>query len=69
MGVPPPPEPMIEAAEHLITRAERAHWRLSWLERLAHNARPSTAPPLTLTLHGLPTMLAYAYGFALLEAA
>ncbi len=37
----------------LATRAERAHWRLSWEQRLARNARPSTAPFLEITLHGL----------------
>lgn len=69
MGVPPPPEPMRAPTEYLITRAERAHWRLSWQMRLIRNARSSTAPPLTLTLHGLPATFASAYGFALLEAA
>jgi hypothetical protein len=51
------------------TRAQRAHWRLSWQERLARNARPSTAPQLTLTLHGLPATFANRYGLALLDAA
>jgi hypothetical protein len=60
---------MIATTEHLITRSERAHWRLSWQMRLIRNARPSTAPPLILTLHGLPATFAYAYGFTLLEAA
>ena len=69
MGAPPQPVLMAETTEHLITRAERAHWRLSWQERLARNARPSTAPSLTLTLHGLPTTFAHTYGFALLQAA
>jgi len=55
--------------EPVITRAQRAHWRFSWQQRLARNARPSTAPPLTLTLHGLPATFAHAYGFAHLEAA
>jgi hypothetical protein len=47
------------------TRAQRAHWRLSWKERLAHNARPSSAPPLAITLHGLPATFAKVFGFAL----
>ena len=55
--------------EPVITRAQRAHWCFSWQQRLARNARPSTAPPLTLTLHGLPATFAHAYGFAHLEAA
>ena len=53
----------------ILTRAERAHWRLTWDQRLARNACPTTAPPLTLTIHGLPATFANVYGFALLEAA
>jgi len=51
------------------TRSQRAHWRLSWNERLARNARPSTAPPLVITLHGLPATFANIFGFALVAAA
>lgn len=51
------------------TRAQRAHWRLSWNERLARNARSSSAPPLTITLHGLPATFAQFFGFALVAAA
>jgi hypothetical protein len=69
MGAPPLQEAPPGASEHMMTRAGRAHWRLSWQQRLARNARPSTAPPLTLTLHGLPATFAHVYGFALLEAA
>ena len=69
MGDPPQPVPMTDTTEQVITRSQRAHWRLSWQERLARNARPCTAPPLTLTLHGLPATFAHAYGFALLQAA
>ena len=50
------------------TRSQRAHWRLSWNERLARNARPSTAPPLVITLHGLPATFANVFGFALVAA-
>jgi hypothetical protein len=51
------------------TRAQRAHWRLNWNERLACNARSSSAPPLTITLHGLPAAFAQFFGFALVTAA
>ncbi len=51
------------------TRSQRAHWRLSWHERLARNARPSTAPSLAITVHGLPATFARAFGFALVAAA
>jgi len=69
MGMTPAKEPRALPTKHVMTRAQRAHWRLNWQERLARNARPSTAPPLTLTLHGLPATFAHVYGFALLEAA
>ena len=51
----------------IITRAKLAHWRFSWDQRLARNARPATAPSLTITLHGLPPTFAQAYGFALFQ--
>lgn len=37
-----------------LSRAQRAHWRLSWAERLARNARTSAAPSISITLFGLP---------------
>ena len=55
--------------EKIMTRAERAHWRLSWGQRLARNARPTDAPRLIVTLHGLPATFASAFGFDLLATA
>jgi len=69
MGATPLQEPSTGTKEQVMTRAQRAHWRLSWHERFVRNAPPSTASQLTLTLHGLPATFANAYGFALLEAA
>src|SRR5260370_1446284 len=46
-----------------------AYWRLSWEERLTRNARPSDAPRLVVTLHGLPTTFAHSFGFDLLATA
>ena len=54
---------------HVITRAQRAHWRLSWDERFARNRRTSTAKPLSITIHGLPATFATVYGFPLLSVA
>ena len=51
------------------TRAQRAHWRLSWKQRLERLARPSPAPPLEVTLHGLPVSFAQAFGFDVVMAA
>jgi hypothetical protein len=53
----------------LETRAQRAHWRLSWEERLARNARPPTAPSVEILLHGLPTPFIQSLGFAVRQAA
>jgi hypothetical protein len=55
--------------EKIWTRAERAHWRLSWDQRLARNARPADAPRLIITIHGLPATFASAFGFELLATA
>lgn len=57
------------STEKIWTRAERAHWRLSWEQRLARNARPEDAPRLIVTLHGLPATFATAFGFDLLATA
>jgi hypothetical protein len=51
------------------TRAQRAHWRLSWKERLARNTRPPTAPTLSITLHGLPATFVQSFGLPVLQAA
>jgi hypothetical protein len=37
-----------------LSRAQRAHWRLSWQERLAGNARAPTAAQVTIRLFGVP---------------
>jgi hypothetical protein len=50
------------------TRAERAHYRLSWQQRLAHNARPSLAHALTVTIYGLPAAFAQYVGVSLVTA-
>jgi hypothetical protein len=40
------------------SRAQRAHWRLSWQERFARNARANTTDRITITLFGLPETFA-----------
>ncbi len=67
---PSPTQPSTTVlSETVLTRAERAHWRLSWEQRLARNARPSDSPRLFVTLHGLPATFASAFGFDLLATA
>jgi hypothetical protein len=61
--------PLVLSSEAVLSRAQRAHWRLSWPQRLARNARPSTASSLTITLHGLPATFASSFGFDLLATA
>jgi len=60
------PPPVTSRTSDIFTRAQRAHWRLSWEQRLARNARPSNAPRLVVTLHGLPATFARSFGFDLL---
>jgi hypothetical protein len=55
---PPAQSPPIR----LISRAERAHYRLSWAERLARNARSKTAPEVSIKLFGIPDAFATALG-------
>jgi hypothetical protein len=69
MGATPGQEQAKASRDHVITRAQRAHWRLSWDERLARNTRKASASPLTVTIHGLPASFANIYGFGLLFAA
>jgi len=69
MGAPPMGQQTDAINAPVMTRATRAHWRLSWDQRLARNARPATARPLTVTIHGLPETFTHIYGFALPEAA
>jgi hypothetical protein len=63
-------EEMMEVQpSHVQTRAQRAHWRLSWQERMARNALPSTASRLEVTLHGLPAAFAEYFGLDVVTAA
>lgn len=41
-----------------LSRAQRAHWRLSWAERLARNVHAKTSPNISITLFGVPPVLA-----------
>ncbi len=40
------------------TRAQRAHWRITWHERMTRNARLASASLLQVTIYGLPAALA-----------
>jgi hypothetical protein len=45
-----------------FTRRQRAHWRLSWAERLARNAVSSLSPFVSITLFGIPNSFAESIG-------
>jgi hypothetical protein len=51
-------------AEVILSRAQRAHYRLSWQERRARNARVSTAGQVTIRLFGVPESFATSLGLA-----
>ena len=51
-------------ADVILSRAQRAHSRLSWEERLARNARPPTAGQVTIKLFGIPEAFAASLGLA-----
>jgi ribose 1,5-bisphosphokinase PhnN len=69
MGAPSSENHPGATSEQIITRAQRAHWRLSWQERSARNARPLSAPALHVTIHGLPASFANVFGFGLVKEA
>ena len=62
-------EPLPTRCETVQTRAQRAHWRMTWQQGLARNCRPSSAPVLTITIYGLPPAFAHSVGISLLTAA
>jgi len=48
----------------ILSRAQRAHSRLAWAERLARNARTETSGQVAITLFGIPADVATSLGFA-----
>jgi hypothetical protein len=65
----PPPEPPVEQDETVFTREQRAHYRLSWSQRLARNARLSDAPRLSVLLYGLSARFFETFGSSAQPAA
>jgi hypothetical protein len=53
----------------LLSRAQRAHRRLSCAQRLERNARLLFDSPFTFILHGLSSLFAQEYGFSLKKTA
>src|SRR5216683_1586295 len=46
----------------VFSRAQRAHWRMTWPQRLARNARPAGAPPVKIIVYGLSSVFAQMLG-------
>jgi hypothetical protein len=68
-GTQSEPLPLTPPARDALTRPRRAHWRLSWEQRVTRNIRPPDTPKLFVTLHGLPATFARSFGFDLLATA
>ncbi|GHO57546.1 hypothetical protein KSB_60210 [Ktedonobacter robiniae] len=64
VSLPPPVTALPNTAEVILSRARRAHSRLSWAERFARNARPETSGQVTFKLFGFPADFAASLGFA-----
>jgi hypothetical protein len=56
--------PAPQDPEVILSRAQRAHYRLSWEERLARNACTLTVGQITITLFGVPTNFATVLGLS-----
>ena len=48
-----------------ITRRQRAHWRLSWSQRLARNATPANHSQTRILLYGIPSTISSVLNLAL----
>jgi hypothetical protein len=61
---PPPAAPLPATADVILSRAQRAHTRLSWEARLARNARSYAAGQITIKVFGVPSPFAAWLGLA-----
>lgn len=57
-----PDSPTQPPSVRLLSRAERAHYRLCWAKRLACNARSKTAPNVSIMIFGIPDAFAASLG-------
>ena len=62
VNLSPPAAAQPPTADVILSRAQRAHSRLSWEERLARNARPESAGRVTIRLFGIPESFAISPG-------
>jgi len=64
VSLSPPAAASPPPADVILSRAQRAHARLSWETRLARNARVPTANQVTIRLFGVPPAFATLLGLA-----
>ena len=64
VSLSPPATASPRKAQVILSRAQRAHARLSWAERLARNARVPTVSQVTIRLFGVPEGFAASLGLA-----
>ena len=64
VSLSPPAAASPGTMEAILSRAQRAHVRLSWSERLARNVRVPTANQVTIQLFGVPEGFATSLGLA-----
>jgi len=64
MSLSPPTSASLPTASMILSRAQRAHSRLSWTERFVRNERSQTAGQVTIKLFGVPTAFAISLGLA-----
>jgi hypothetical protein len=62
VSLSPPSADEPASAEMILSRAQRAHSRLSWEARLARNARSTATGQITLRLFGVPQAFAHWLG-------
>jgi hypothetical protein len=62
--VEPPTTALLTGPPAPLSRAQRAHYRLSWEERLARNARVAPSGQVTIRLFGIPEPFATSLGLA-----
>jgi hypothetical protein len=60
----PPVATPLGSVPIILSRAQRAHTRLSWAERFARNMRVLTANQVRITLFGVPEAFATSLGLA-----
>jgi hypothetical protein len=65
MNLSPPTAAPPPATNVVLSRAQRARSRLSWIARLARNGRTQTAGQVTIKLFGVPAAFATLLGLAL----